>query len=316
MPGTNTLAKNAVVGPGVDAADKAGPFWSRLALPGRAGLLVLPALAFMVVFYLYPVSMMLQTSVEPAASGATAAKAGGITFQHYGEVLDSRRMTASLERTIRLSAISTLITFVIAYPIALFLVGARPWLRTAILVFTFASLAASIIVRNYGWLVVLADGGPVNSILIAVGIIEWPLRLVYSEGAILVALVHYAMPFMILPIYGALVRLTPSQWEAAQSLGGSPWTVLRSVVLPLSMPGVFGGVTLSFAIAASAYVTPLMLGSPASAFASQVAAEELLVQLNFPRGSAVIVLLTLCTFAVIGLYAFAVRRIGQTHVRG
>ncbi|WP_108659225.1 ABC transporter permease [Acuticoccus kandeliae] len=289
---------------------RARPWWSRLAWPGRVGLLLLPAVAFMVVFYIHPVLMMLETSVQPPEGAA------GITAQHYAEVFDSRRMMASLERTIRLSALSTLITFLIAYPIALFLIGARPWLRTSILVFTFASLAASIIVRNYGWLVVLADGGPVNSVLVALGIVEWPVRLVYSEGAVLVALVHYAMPFMILPIYGALVRLQPSVWEAAQSLGASPWTVLRSVVLPLSMPGVFGGVTLSFAIAASAYVTPLMLGSPATAFASQVAADELLVQLNFPRGSAVIVLLTLCTFAVIGLYALAVRRIGKTHVRG
>lgn len=287
----------------------AGPRWPRLVSPGRVAFLIVPALAFMVVFYIHPVILMLQTSLEPLEGAA------GWTAQHYGEVLDSRRMMASLERTVRLSALATLITFALSYPVALFLIGTRPWLRTAILIFTFASLAASIIVRNYGWLVVLADGGPVNTVLVALGIVEWPLRLVYSEGAVLVALVHYAMPFMILPIYGALTRLQPSVWEAAQTLGGSPWTVLRSVVVPLSMPGVFGGVTLSFAISASAYVTPMMLGSPSTAFASQVAADELLIQLNFPRGSAVIVILTLLTFTVIGLYALATRRIGQAHVR-
>jgi ABC-type spermidine/putrescine transport system permease subunit I len=80
------------------------------------------------------------------------------------------------------------------------------------------------------------------------------------------------------------------------------------------MPGVYGGVTLSFAIATSAYVTPLMLGAPSTAFISQIAADELLIQLNFPRGSAIIVILTACTFVILAVYTLAVRRIGRAHV--
>ncbi len=279
--------------------------------PGRfasAAMLIVPALAFMLVFYVYPLGQLISSSLQ-APEGAA-----GLSLAQYTGLFSSRRVMATLERTLRLAVVASAITFVIAYPIALFLVGAGRRVRTAILIFTFVSLAASLIVRNYGWLVVLADAGPLNRLLLAAGLLKAPVRMVYSEGAVLVALVHYALPFMILPIYGSLARLQPSTWEAAQALGASPWTTIRTVILPLSMPGIFGGTTLSFAIATSAYVTPLMLGAPSTAFVSQVAAEELLVQLDFPRGAAIIVLLTLCTFAVLAVYALAVRRIGRADV--
>jgi putative spermidine/putrescine transport system permease protein len=274
----------------------------------HAGLLAVPAIAFMLVFYLHPLVTLLEASLR-GPDGAP-----GLSLGQYAAALGSRRVMSTLGRTLRLSVLTTLIALVVSYPIALYLVGASRRIRTTILIFAFVSLAASLIVRNYGWLVVLADAGPANRLLIALGLTPAPIRMVYSEGAVLVALVHYALPFMILPIYGALVRLQPSTWEAAQALGGSPWTTLRTVVLPLSMPGVYGGVTLCFAVAASAYVTPLMLGSPSTAFISQIAADELTVQLNFPRGSAIIILLTFCTFAVVAAYTLAVRRIGRAGV--
>jgi ABC-type spermidine/putrescine transport system permease subunit I len=281
---------------------------SRTRTSFSVGLLVVPALAFMALFYLYPLSSLIEASLR-AHEGDP-----GLSLDHYLAATESRRVMAALARTIWLSLVTTLLALVISYPIALYLIGAGQRLRTGILIFTFVSLAASLIVRNYGWLVVLADAGPVNRLLLALGLADAPVRLVYSEGAILVALVHYALPFMVLPIYGALVRLQPSTWEAAQALGASPWTTLRTVILPLSMPGVYGGVTLTFAIATSAYVTPLMLGAPSTAFISQVAADELLVQLNFGGGGAIIIILTLCTFAIVAAYTMAVRRIGRSDV--
>jgi putative spermidine/putrescine transport system permease protein len=270
-------------------------------------LLIVPALVFVAVFYVYPLVNLLDASLRDP-------NAAGLSLTQYVSVLNSRRVIATLARTLRLSLLSTIITLLLSYPIALYLIGASRRIRTTILIVTFVSLAASLIVRNYGWLVVLSDAGPINQLLLALGIYETPVRMVYSEGAVLVAIVHYAMPFMILPIYGSLVRLQPSTWEAAQALGASPWATLRTVVIPQTMPGVYGGATLSFAIATSAYVTPLMLGSPSTAFISQIAADELLIQLNFPRGSAIIVILTACTFVILAVYTLAVRRIGRAHV--
>ncbi|MGA0596547.1 ABC transporter permease [Enterovirga sp. CN4-39] len=298
------MASIAQTMPGQAPGGFAWPAWT-LKL-GRNGLLIVPAVAFMAAFYFAPLANLF--------AGSVLDQAGSLTLGHYASALSSRRVLTALERTMRLSVATTAITFLIAYPIALFLIGCGRRLRTAILVVTFASLAASLIVRNYGWLIVLADAGPVNQLMLALGIFEAPVRMAYSEGAVLVGLVHYALPFMILPIYGSLVRLSPSTWEAAQSLGASPVTALRTVVLPLSMSGIYGGVSLTFAIATSAFVTPLMLGAPSTAFVSQVAADEMLVQLNFARGAAIVVVLTVCTFAALAAYTFSVRRIGVARV--
>jgi putative spermidine/putrescine transport system permease protein len=275
--------------------------------PSATGLLlILPAVVFMAAFYVLPMARLAMSGFQPDGEGWS--------LSIFASLLTSRRAMAALERTLRIAAITTGITFVMAVPIALFLIGAGRRMRTFILVITFVSLAASLIIRNYGWLVVLADAGPVNRLLMAVGILQTPARLVYNEGAILVALVHYALPFMILPLYGSLTRLKPSTWESAQSLGGSPLTALRTVVLPQMMPGIYGGVSLVFAIASSVYVTPLMLGSPSTVFVSQIAADEFQVELNYARGAAIVVILTITTFAALAVYGLAVRRIGRVHV--
>lgn len=271
-----------------------------------AALLILPAAAFMLAAYVVPLAALVGQSFH--GDGAS------LDLSQYVAIAGSRRIMAALGRTLRLAVVATALTFLLSYPIALYLVGAGRRVRTCILMLTFVSLAASLIVRNYGWLVVLADAGPVNRILLATGLTTTSVRLVYSEGATLVALVHYAMPFMILPIYGALIRLPQSGWEAAQALGASPWTALRTIILPQSMPGIYGGATLTFAIVISAFVTPLMLGSPSTAFISQVAADEFLVQLNFPRGAAILVMLAVVTFAALAVYGLVLRRGFRVHV--
>jgi len=273
--------------------------------------LVAPAVLFLVAFYLLPLGLLVEESLRPWSGDIDPAAPMGL--HQYERVMSSGRSWRALERTVRISAVSTLLTFVIAYPIALFLLRAGPRLRTAIVLSLFVSLASSLIVRNYGWLVTLADAGPVNKLLLALGLVDAPLRLVYSEEATIVALVHYALPFMVLPIYGSLLRIPPSLVEVSQSLGAGPWRALAGVVLPLSMPGVFGGTTLTFAICMSAFVTPLMLGSPATSMISQVAAEQFLVQLNFPFGSAMIVALTLATFAILLAYTLLVRLAVRVH---
>lgn len=295
----------------LSGADRTEKIWAPklwLELAKYRSLLVAPAIVFMLAFYVVPVAKLIAASFR--ASDADA----GLSLSAYVSVLGSQRFLSSLERTLGISVIATGLTFLIALPIALFLIGAGRRTRTFVLIVTFVSLSASLIVRNYGWLVVLADSGPINRLLLTLGIVSSPVRMAYSEGATMVALVHYALPFMILPIYGSLVRVKPSLWEAAQALGGSPARTLWSVVLPLTMPGIYGGVCLTFAIATSLFVTPMMLGSPATAFVSQLAADEFLVQLNFARGAAIVVVLTFSTFAVLAAYTLAVRRIGRTHV--
>ena len=281
---------------------------------GPAALLIAPLIVFLVAFYVVPFGVMLEESFGAWSNDPPEVRESVPTLYQYEKTFESERTMRALYRTFEISLISVGLTFLVSYPVALLMLRLSPALRTAVLLVTFISLASSLIVRNYGWLVVLADQGPVNNVLVALGVFSRPQRLVYSEGAIIVALVHYCMPFMILPIYGALLRIPASLSEASRTLGAGSWTTLRTVVLPLSMPGIFGGTTLCFAICASAFVTPLMLGSPGTAMASQVAAEQLLTQLNFAWGSAIIFTLTAATFALVLLYAVLVKRILKVDV--
>ncbi len=300
----------------VAAPGSPGPAPRRASDKRRRLLMVLcllgPLLVFMAVFYAAPFAHLATESFR-SWEGEDTPKAEP-TIDYYLKTFQSARTYRAFERTFRISLISTAIALLICYPIALMLIRAGPRLRSGILLVVFISLASSLIVRNYGWLVVLADQGPVNSLLVGLGLSERSMRMVYSEGATIVALVHYVMPFMILPIFGSLLRIPDSYAEASISLGAGPWTTLRKVVFPLSMPGVFGGTILSFAICMSAFVTPLMLGSPATAMMSQVAAEQLLVQQNFSWGSAIVVTLTLATFAVVVLYGLIIRKLTKADV--
>ncbi len=284
----------------------------RTSMPGI--LLVAPLVVFLLAFYVIPFAGMLRESFGAWTGDPEAVQAADWTLYQYQKLFDSARTLRALWRTIEISLIAVALTFLLSYPVALLLLRLGPGLRSALLTITFISLAASLIVRNYGWLVVLADQGPVNNLMVWLGLFERPQRLVYNKWATIVGLVHYCMPFMILPIYGALSRIPRSQWESARILGAGDWTTLRTVVLPLSMPGIFGGTTLCFAICASAFVTPLMLGSPATSMISQVAAEQLLIQLNFPFGSAVIFTLTALMFTLVFAYALIVRKVLRINV--
>jgi len=286
-----------------------GSAWHRY---GPGLLMIGPLLLFLLVFYVVPFGNMVAESFS-YSSGDTGARTG-LTFHQYVKTFESGRVSRVLMRTFRISLITVAVTLVLSYPIALLLLRSGRVLRTGILLVTFVSLASSLIVRNYGWVVVLADGGPLNGLLIGLGIVDAPLRMMPSEGAIVVGLVHFSMPFMILPIYGALLRVPQSLREASLSLGAGEWRSFFRIVFPLTMPGIFGGTMLTFAASMSAFVTPLMLGSPSTAMISQLAAEQLLVQLNFAWGSAIIVVLTVLTFLLVTVYAVALKRMFRVDV--
>jgi putative spermidine/putrescine transport system permease protein len=284
-------------------------FWSRYA---GGFFLLAPLLVFLIIFYVIPFVNMLQESFR--FSYIDTQTGDGLTLHQYIKTWTSSRIGRVMERTFRMSLLTVVITLLVSYPIALLMLRLKSRLRTIILLVIFISLASSLIVRNYGWVVVLADKGALNVFLQALGLIDEPLRLMFSETAIVIGLVHFSIPFMVLPIYGALLRQPPSLKEASLSLGGNHLQTFLKITLPLSLPGVFGGTVLTFALSMSAYVTPLMLGSPSSSMISQVAAEQLLTQLNFPFGAAIIVTLTALTFIVVAIYATLLRKVFRADV--
>ncbi|MBN9063225.1 MAG: hypothetical protein BGP06_15085 [Rhizobiales bacterium 65-9] len=163
--------------------------------------------------------------------------------------------------SLRLAASVTLITLLVAYPTACAILRIRnPLLSAIAYVILFSPLLMSVVVRSYGWLLLLADRGFVNSLLAASPFGLGPYRLIYNETGVVIALVHILLPFAVLPIIGALLQIPPIYREAAADLGAGPAAIVWKVTFPLSLPGVIVAAEIVFALAVSAFVTPSVLG--------------------------------------------------------
>jgi putative spermidine/putrescine transport system permease protein len=202
--------------------------------------------------------------------------------------------------TIGLALVVTGLAVVIGYPLAYALhtrVRGRA-ARTALAVILFSPLLVSVVVRTYGWLILLANQGLVNTTLRSVGVIDEPLSLLFNQRGVVISLTHILLPFAIFPVYSVLGRLDATLKEAARDLGAGWWDTFLRVTLPLTMPGVVAGALICFTLALSAFVTPQLLGGgrvqvlPLTVYNSTV-------EINWPEGAvASLTLLALSVLAV------------------
>jgi putative spermidine/putrescine transport system permease protein len=188
-----------------------------------------------------------------------AGDAGGVSLDTWADVLGDGFTWRLIGDSLRLALMVTAMTLLIAWPTARSLtVIETPWIAGAAYIVIFAPLLMSVIVRSYGWLLLLADHGFVNSLLGALGL--GPYRLVQNEIGVVVAMVHILLPFAVLPLVSVLRRIPDSYTEAAVGLGASRLAVIRDVVLPLSLPGVIVAAEIVFSLSVSSFVTPAVLG--------------------------------------------------------
>jgi len=184
---------------------------------------------------------------------------GPIGFSGYAALGDSYHH-AILWRTIRISGITTLGCLLLGYPIALSIIRSRGWWRSAQIVFVVTPLFVSIVVRTYGWVLLLGNRGLINGLLISVGFRDQPVRLLGTEVAVVVGLMEALLPFMVLSLSAVLSRIDTTLEEAARGLGASPIGAFLTVTLPLSLPGALAGCLLVFMVSMGSYVTPALLG--------------------------------------------------------
>lgn len=163
--------------------------------------------------------------------------------------------------TLRMATIVTVVSLIIGYPLAYALYRInRPGLQRWLGLLIFSPILVSVVVRSYGWVVLLGDQGPVNWLLLKLGIVSEPVTLVFNLAGVVISLTHVFLPFLVFPIFSSLTRLDPALKEAAEDLGAGWWTTFRRVTLPLSLPGVVAGAQICFTLALGAFVTPQMLG--------------------------------------------------------
>jgi len=222
------------------------------------------------------------------------------TLKNWHEVFSDSYFYGIFFRTLRLALIVTVITAVFGAPEAYVLNRMRrPW-KGVFLLIVLAPLLISVVARTLGWALLFGgQTGLINKSLLALGVIATPIPFMFTETGVIIALSHVLIPFMVLAVWTALQRLDPQVENAARSLGAAPAVALYRVVLPQVMPGVLSGAIIVFALAASAFATPAIIGGRRLKVASTLAYDEFLNTLNWPLGATVATLLLIALVAII-----------------
>lgn len=256
--------------------------------PLRAHLLLLPAYLWLGLFFVFPLLLVIYYSIT--VRGTHGGITTELTLEHYIRLWDPLYFRI-LMRSLGLATLTTIITAVMGYPFAYALARAPKRWRTMLLVLLVIPFWTNFLIRTYAWVVILRSNGLINATLSNFGLIEQPLSLLYTPGAVLVGLVYGFLPFMILPIYAAIDRLAPSLIEAAQDLGARPWQTLLRVTLPLTAPGIAAGVLLVFVPALGMFVIPDLMGGAKVTLVGNLIQNQFLGARNWQFGSAVSVVL-------------------------
>jgi len=266
-----------------------------------ARLLLAPAAVWLAGLLLAP--LLIAVVVSLSTRGPYGRIIYELSFDNYRNAFDSLYLSAYW-RTIWIASATTLLCATVSFPVAYYIALRAPerW-RRILLVLTVIPFWTSFLIRTYAWMLLLRSEGVINSALMYSGLTHEPLKLLYSNLAVLVGQVYGELPFMILPIYVALDRLDLSLLEAAQDLGANRFWTLVKVTLPLARPGLIAGTVLVFIPSLGAFITPDLLGGAKSAMVGNLIQNQFSL-LNQPFGSALSLVLTA---AVLALLWFALR---------
>jgi putative spermidine/putrescine transport system permease protein len=277
-------------------------------IAARHGLmLIAPLMLVLAAFFLLPVLMMLPTSFREYAPGAGLVP-GMWTLENYTRIITDDYYREVIWRTLGLGLFVTLTSLLLGYPLA-FLIARGPgrWRMPLILLVIFPMML-NLVVRSFGWIALLANRGLVNNLLIQLGLITTPLKLMFNLTGLMIGLTHIYLPFMVLMLVAAIRNVPRDVETAAATLGSSRLHVFTAVTLPLSAPGILAGSILVFVLTISALVTPRMLGGPTYKVMATLIYDEFMQLLDWPSGSALSFALTAMAIGVIWLSSRLTRR--------
>ncbi|CEJ12036.1 ABC transporter permease [Phreatobacter sp. AB_2022a] len=267
-----------------------------------AALLIGLPLAFFAAFFLAPMAVI--------AIASLTNPAGDISAANYARILLDRYHWDVLWVTFRIGALTTVVSVLIGYPLAWYLVRIVRWplWRRLCVILLVVPLFTSNIVRSFGWMVLLGRNGLVNDSLVATGLIERPMRFIGTELGILIGLVYILLPFIVIAVGNALAKVDPSLEQAAADLGATPAGTFWTVTFPLSLPGLVSGAVMVFMMAVSAYVTPALLSGGRVTVFSMLIFQQYSSVFDFHYGGALSITMLVMTLALVALAG----RIGQT----
>ncbi len=264
-------------------------------------LLILPGLALLVLAFFVPIAQMLMLSVQGD---------NGPTLEHFARFLGDSFYLGVLWRTVRLSLIITLITAAVGFPLAYIMAHVSARARLWLVIMIILPLMTSVVIRTFGWMVLLGRSGLIPSTLRDLGLVGRSFSLMQTETAIIVGMVQVLLPFMTLSILGVVSRIDPKLEEAARTMGCGFLQTLRTVVLPLAMPGIVAGSLLVFTLSASSFVTPNLLGGARIQVLAASIYRSVTQTLDWPFAAAQAVILFIGILVLLMPYA---RLSGRSH---
>lgn len=256
-------------------------------------LLLAPSVLVLVVFFLMPLADMFLRSFEHFVPFGDTPP--GATLDNYAKFIGDSFYRLTLGKTLLLGASVALVSLVIGFPMAYAIVRSSPGMRAFLTVIVLVPLMTSVIIRSYGWMILLGESGPLASLLAVFGIPR--PRLMYTFTGTVIALVQVMMPFMVLTLAAAIQQISPTLEDASRNLGAGRLRMFLDVILPLSLPGVAAGTVLVFSLSISAFATPVLVGGASVKVVATVVYEQALTVINWPFASATSFLLmaiTLC----------------------
>lgn len=276
--------------------------------PRRDGFLLAAPLALVLAgFFLLPVLLTLPTGFRDY-DPARGILAGTWTLANYRDIATDPFYHAVLGRTLGLGAGVTLACLLLGWPLAYMIVRGPARFRLALTLLVVFPMLLNLVVRSFGWIALLANRGLVNNLLVDLGIIATPLKLMFNLTGLMIGLTHIYLPFMVLMLVAAIGQIPRDVEAAAMTLGSSRRDVLLRVTLPLTAPGILAGSILVFVLTISALVTPRMLGGPTYKVMATLIYDNYLQTLDWPAGSALAFVLTALAIAIIGLSSRLARR--------
>ena len=227
-----------------------------------------------------------------------------LVFDNFIYIFEDPLYSKTYINSIKIAAISTLLALLIGYPIAYGIVRSNPVTKQLLLFAIILPFWTSFLLRVYAWMGLLADQGTINNLLISLGFIETPIRMLYTEFAVYVGIVYTYLPFMILPLYANMEKLDTTLNEAAADLGSGPISTFFKITLPLTMPGVIAGALLVFIPATGEYVIPDLLGGGNVQMIGRQLYNEFSRNIDWPVAAAVAIVLLLILVLPMAIYQY------------
>jgi putative spermidine/putrescine transport system permease protein len=255
----------------------------------------------------FPLAYMLTLSLQIPDPG-DATLTANFTAASYLKFFSSPFYWSVLFKTIWVSSVTTAVCAFLGLTLAVSIwLTPSKWRGLCVLA-VISPLLISIVTRAYGWMVVLGDYGLVNNLLIHLGIIATPLRLMFTNSAIIVGLVHVFLPLMTLPILTSLDRIDRNIPEAASSLGAGALTIGIRILLPMVAPGLVSGITMVFSLSMSSYILPALMGGADSGMMTTLIYQQFVVTYNWQFGAALVAILLATSLGIVALLIFETGR--------